>query len=98
MTARRILANLAGLVRRSKAEHDLDDELQAYVQASAEDLMRRGMPRDEAPCAQAAGRSAVSKRSRIALVMRGGNRPPTAAGTTSRTRFGRCARPRRFQR
>ena len=48
MTARRILANLVALVRRDKVERDLDDELKAYLAASAEDLTRRGMPRDDA--------------------------------------------------
>jgi hypothetical protein len=48
VTARRIVANLLALVRRDKAEQDLDDELQAHLEASAEDLMRRGMSRDDA--------------------------------------------------
>jgi predicted permease len=42
---RRFAAGLAALLRRRRADRDLDDELRAYLDAAAEDKIRAGLPR-----------------------------------------------------
>lgn len=46
--AGRLLRGLRGLIRREQVEADLRDELQEYLQASADEHMRRGMSREDA--------------------------------------------------
>src|SRR5580693_3028875 len=44
----RFLGGLRALVHRHETERDMDDELRAFVDASAERRMRAGMPEAEA--------------------------------------------------
>jgi len=41
-------AMLAAILRRSRAEHEMDEELRAHIGNRAEDLQRRGLSREEA--------------------------------------------------
>src|SRR5689334_7965973 len=45
---RRIVAGFLALFTRSRMERTLDEELRAYLEASIEDKMRTGMPRQAA--------------------------------------------------
>jgi putative ABC transport system permease protein len=43
-----LLAGVTGLLRRRRIEQDLDEELQAFLNAAAEEFIARGMSREEA--------------------------------------------------
>ena len=46
--AGRLLRGIRSLIRKDQVEADLNDELQEYLQASADEHMRRGMSREDA--------------------------------------------------
>jgi predicted permease len=45
---RRLICGLTALIRRDRVEQELDDELQAYLEAAIEEHMRAGMRREDA--------------------------------------------------
>src|SRR5215217_5202408 len=47
-TLRRLIGGFAGLWRRDRLAHEIDDELRAYVEASVDEKMRAGMSTEQA--------------------------------------------------
>src|SRR5215469_6588212 len=44
----RVRSSLHAMARRSRMEREMDAELRFHIEAFAEDLLRRGVPREEA--------------------------------------------------
>ena len=45
---RRVIGGFRGLLRRTRVEQDLDDELRAFLETAVEERVRSGLSREEA--------------------------------------------------